>query len=316
MIRVAVTELEYNKAVNIFKNTQDFECLCAPAAEVELARFIAENKISHVIVGIEKYTGELYETLPDGGVIARFGVGHDGINKKLATRKGLFCTNTPGVLDDSVAECAIGLMLIAARQFAPCINDNKNDIWKNRVGSELSGKVVAIIGCGAIGSRTAKIASAGFGMKVVGYDVIMPENTVFDELHTDFSKAVSNADFVSVHIPDIPATKDFINAERLAQIPPQAVLVNTARGNVIDEDALYDAIAAGRLAGAALDVFKNEPYTPQNPAKNLRKLERVIMTPHIGSSSIEACERMAKAALNNIKLCTNNQFCDMNIVLE
>ena len=314
MIKVAVTDLEYNKAVDIFKNVDGLECLCAPTPEAKLTEFIIENEISHVIIGVAKYIGKLYDALPCGGVIARFGVGHDGVDKKLAAKKGLFCTNTPGVLDDSVAECAIGLMLTGARQFATCINDNKSGIWKNRVGNELSGKTLAIIGCGAIGRKTAKIASAGFGMNVVGYDVIMVEDNIFNKLHTDFSDAVANADFISIHIPDIPATKDFINAKRLTQIPTKAVLINTARGNVVDENALYDVLFTGKLTSAALDVFKNEPYAPQNPAKDLRTLANIIMTPHIGSSSVEACNRMAQASLKNIELCENNQIDDMNII--
>ncbi len=314
MIKVAVTDLEYNKAVDIFENAEGLECLCAPTPEDELAEFITENKISHVIIGVAKYSGKLYDALPRGGVIARFGVGHDGVDKNIATQKGLFCTNTPGVLDDSVAECAIGLMLIIARQFVACITDNKNGVWKNRVGHELSGKTLAIIGCGHIGCKVAKIAKRGLAMKVIGYDVRPVENDIFDEFYTDFPHAVADADFVSLHIPDIPATKDFINAERLIQIPEKAVLINTARGNIVDENALYDALSSKKLTGAALDVFKNEPYTPQNPAKDLRTLANIIMTSHIGSSSVEACNRMAQAALKNIALCQNNQFDSMNII--
>ena len=300
MIKVAVTDLEYSKAKKIFDNSKEASCLCAPTSEIELADFVKKNDISHVIIGVEKYTGELYKALPKGGVIARFGVGHDGVDKKLATQNGLFCTNTPGVLDDSVAECAIGLMLSCARKFPSCINDNKNGIWNNQVGSELKGKTLAIIGCGAIGKKVAKIASNGFGMRVTGYDVAEIKDDIFDKFYTDFKNAVSKADFISLHIPDIPVTKDFINSERLKTIPDEAILINTARGNIINESALYDALESGKLKAAALDVLKNEPYSPQIPHKDLRNLDNVIMTPHIGSSTTEACNRMAKAALRNI----------------
>jgi phosphoglycerate dehydrogenase-like enzyme len=308
MIKVAVTDLEYNKAVNIFKNVDGLKCICAPTPENELAAFIKNNNISHVIVGVNKYRNELYNALSKRGVIARFGVGHDGIDKKRAAEKGLFCTNTPGVLDDSVAECAIGLILAAARHLVICAGNNKNLIWKNRIGQELSAKKLVIIGCGNIGQKVAKIAFNGFGMKVIGYDITAIENNIFDEFYGDFTTAVSDADFVSIHIPDIPATKNFINAERLAQIPAKAVLINTARGNIVDENALYDALLKRKLSGAALDVFKREPYMPQHPDKDLRTLENVIMTPHIGSSTLEACERMAKCALQNIIHIINNKF--------
>ena len=315
MIKVAVTDLEYNKAIDIFENIEGIKCLCAPTPEVELARFIKNNDISHVIIGVDKYQNELYNALPKGGVIARFGVGHDGIDKTLASQKGLYCTNTPGALDDSVAECAIGLILTAARHLATCSADNKNLVWKNRVGSELSGKTLAIIGCGNIGRKVAKIAKLGFGMKVIAFDITQPEDcSSLDEFTTHFADAVKNANFVTVHIPDIVATKDFINAESLRMMKKTAIIINTARGGVLDENALYDAVKSDIIGGAALDVFKAEPYAPQCSCKDLRSLENVIMTPHIGSSTIEACNRMAQDALKNIVLCENNKINEMNII--
>lgn len=302
MIRVAVTDLEYNKAVEVFENFKEMECLCAPTPELDLAEFIRDNNISHVIIGVDKYRSALYDSLPSGGMIARFGVGHDGVDKALAAKKGLLCSNTPGVLDQSVAECAVGLMLAAARELAVCITDNKNAVWKNRVGFELSGKKLAVIGCGAIGKKTAKIAKHGFNMKISGFDIAPIEDEVFDEFHTDFGQAVKDADFISLHIPDIPATKDFINVESLAAIPETAVLINTARGGILNENALYDALSTGKLKGAALDVFKNEPYRAEDNRMDLRTLPNVIMTPHIGSSTREACERMAETALGNINM--------------
>ena len=315
MIKVAVTDLEYSKAAEVFKTAEGFACLCAPTPELELANFIINNHISHVVVGGDKYRNELYEALPEGGVIARFGVGHDGIDKALANRKGLYCTNTPGVLDDSVAECAVGMMLIAARHLASCTADNKNNIWKNRVGFEISGKNMTVIGCGNIGRKVAKIVKAGFNMRVNAYDIKEPEDrTYIDKFTDDFADAVKNADFVSVHIPDIPATKDFINAERLDMMKKTAFLINTARGNVLDENAVYDAVKSGIISGAVLDVFKTEPYVPQYPAKDLRTLDNIIMTPHIGSSTVEACSRMAESALFNIKQCVDGHKDVMNII--
>ncbi len=321
MIRIAVTELEYCKAEAVFKDaiSDGFECLSAPAKESELANFIRNENVLHVIIGVNKYTGELYNALPQGGVIARFGVGHDGVDKVKASEKGLLCTNTPGVLDRSVAECAIGLMLTTVRHFFTCITDNKNGIWQNRLGMELSGKNLVIIGCGAIGKKTAAIAAFGFGMKVIGFDVAdfniseLREYGI-SQFKNTFADAVSGADFVSMHIPDIPATKDFINAERLAQIPSKAVLINTARGCIIDENALYDALVSGKLAGAALDVFKAEPYVPQSRDKDLRTLNNVIMTPHISSSTAEACERMAKAATKNIRMAIEVRYDEMSLL--
>lgn len=302
MTKIAVTEKEYSKAEPVFRNAEECECLSAPDGEKALAAFNSKHQAGHVIIGVEKYTGLLYSELPRGGVIARFGVGHDGVDKKLATENGLFCTNTPGALDDSVAECAVGLMLSTARHITDCAAENRNGNWRPRVGQELSGKTAAVIGCGNIGRRTAKILRHGFGMKVVGCDNTMPPDTdAFDRITCEFSEAVQEADFVTLHIPDLPQTRNFINAERLALLRPHTVLINTARGGVLDENALYDALRAGKIAAAALDVFKKEPYEPQSPDRDLRKLDNVIMTAHIGSSTREACERMARAAIQNIR---------------
>ncbi len=315
MIKVAVTELEYNKAKHIFADTGDLQCLCAPALEAELAQFIRDNGISHVIIGVDKYRSELYDALPAGGVIARFGVGYDGVNLALAAKKGLLCTNTPGALDDSVAECAIGMILNAARYFSSCTADMRKGVWKNRVGFELFGKRLAIIGCGSIGLKTAKIAKAGFGMKITGCDLGKPEDCSFiDDFTTDYAEAVKIADFVSLHIPDIPSTKNYIDSSRLSAMKATAILINTARGGVVDENAVYDAVKSGVIRGAVLDVFKTEPYTPQATDKDLRTLDGVIMTPHIGSSTQEASDRMALAALKNIRQGVNGKISEMNII--
>ncbi|MFZ4412908.1 MAG: NAD(P)-dependent oxidoreductase [Bacteroidales bacterium] len=315
MINVVVTDLEYKKSEDVFKNADGFECISAPSDEKGLSEIIRQSGAKYAIVGVTKYSNELYDTIPNGGVIARFGVGHDGIDKVLAKSKGIFCTNTPGALDDSVAECAMGMIMTAARHLAACSMDNKNGNWKNRVGSELSGKTLAIIGCGNIGRKLAKIAKNGFGMHIIGNDNFRPVDcSNIDEYTDSFATAVQNADFVSLHIPDIAATKNFINAERLNQMKQSAYLINTARGGVVDEDSVYDAVKAGQIAGAVLDVFKNEPYIPA--IKNLRELDNVIMTPHIGSSTTEACNRMAESCLKNISFANSGHFDSMSIILH
>lgn len=309
MHRIAVTELEYRKAQAVFEEAcaDGLVCFPAPAAEAELAAFVREHAIRNVIIGVEPYRGALYEALPPGGVIARFGVGMDGVDQAKATAYGLVCTNTPGVLDDSVAEFALGLMLSAARHIPVTSAGVEAGLWKPRVGCELRNRTLAVIGCGAIGRRVARCAAFGFGMRVIGCDSAPVDATAlctewgFARIVAEFAEAVATADFVSLHIPSIPATHHFMNADRLAMLPRQAILVNTARGAVVDETALYDAVATGHLAGAALDVFDREPYVPVSPAKDLRTQSGILMTPHIGSSTAEACARMATAALCNIR---------------
>ncbi|MBN1556982.1 MAG: hypothetical protein JW951_02410 [Lentisphaerae bacterium] len=309
MIRIAVTELEFNKARAVFEAAggEGLECLPAPAEEAALAAFIREHDIAHAVIGVEPYRDALYEALPRGAVIARFGVGMDGVDRDKAAARGQVCTNTPGALDDSVAEFAVGLILAAARHIAVTAAQVAEGGWPPRVGCELRGRTLAVIGCGAIGRRVARCASAGFGMRVIGCDPgpvdpgALRDAWGVERVERDLAPAVRAADFVSLHIPSIPATRRTINAERLAMLPANAWLINTARGAVVDEAALFDALAAGRLAGAALDVYEHEPYTPIDPQRDLRTLSNVILTPHLGSSTVEACERMARAALDAIR---------------
>jgi len=322
MVRVAVTELEYRKAKDIFARAagEGCDCVCAPAEEAALAAAIRAGGIRHAIIGIERYTGPLYEALDAGSVLARFGVGHDGVDKARATARGLLCTNTPGVLDDSVAEHTIGLMFAAARQTVTQACQARAGEWAPRLGAELKGRTLAVIGCGAIGRRVGQMAAHGLGMKVIGCEVAavelprMQQEFGFGSVVKEFGEAVKGADFVSLHIPSLPETRHYLGEARLRMLPAGCWVVNTARGAVVDEAALFDALASRRLAGAALDVFEREPYAPVAPGKDLRTLPNVIMTPHISSSTREACDRMASRALRNIQLAEAGQYDQMDLL--
>ena len=315
MTKVIVTELEYGKAVPIFSNSGDIECIPAPAAEQQLAAAIRDAGARFAIVGTTKYRRELYDAIPPGGVIARFGVGHDGLDKAAARARGILCCNTPGVLDDSVAECAIGLMLVVGRRLTGAAADNKLGKWTSHVGIEFSGKTLAIIGCGNIGSKVARMARFGLGMRTIGVARRQPRDPApFDKVVSDFAEAASVADVVSIHLPSLPETANYINHDRLSVMKPSAILINTARGDILDEDALYDAVGSHTIAAAALDVFKHEPYHPTDPEKDLRTLPAITMTPHIASSTQEACNRMAAAALKNIRFALQARTSEMNLV--
>jgi phosphoglycerate dehydrogenase-like enzyme len=281
---------------------------------------VRSKGIRHVIIGIEKYSGALYEALNSGGVIARFGVGHDGVDKAKATARGLLCTNTPGALDDSVAEHTINLMFAAARQTVAQAGRLRAGDWAPQMGRELKGKTLAVIGCGAIGRRVGQIAARGLGLKVVGCEIAeanaprLQREFGFAAVVRDFEEAVEEADFVSLHIPSLPATHHFLNSERLRLLPSRCWVVNTARGAVVDEVALFDALVDGHLAGAALDVFEREPYEPVASGKDLRALGNIIMTPHISSSTREACDRMAGRALRNIQLAEAGRYDEMDVL--
>jgi phosphoglycerate dehydrogenase-like enzyme len=250
-------------------------------------------------------------------LIARFGVGHDGIDKEKATATRVLCTNTPGVLDASVAELSMLLMLAAARHLPALTAAMRAGTWAlGSAGVELRGKTLAIIGAGRIGQATARTASQGFGMRTVGFRRTAPStgSAPFDSMTTDFASAVRDADFVSLHINAEPANHQFLNHQRLALVPQRAWLINTARGTVVDESALYDALAAGRLAGASLDVFDREPYLPADPSRDLRTLANVILTPHVGTHTREANRGMAERALQNVTRAERGEFEGMDLV--
>ncbi len=322
MKTVVVTEVEFRKASASFEKAcaAGWKCIPAPPGEAEVAEAIRRSGATHAVVGVQRYVAALYDALPRGGVLARFGVGHDGVDKQKATAKGILCVNTPGVLDDSVAEYALGLMLAAARHTLEMAAGCRAHQWSPRVGTELLDKRLAVIGCGPIGCRVARAASAGFGMHVVGAEIrdvdeeALRQSFGFARVVKDFSAAVAGAHFVSLHIPNVPQTRHFINRERLSQIPPSAWLINTARGAVVDESALFDALNSGTLSGAALDVFESEPYVPVDPGKDLRSLTNVILTPHVSSATHEACTRMAERALHNIALAEAGNFSEMDLL--
>jgi phosphoglycerate dehydrogenase-like enzyme len=304
-IPVLVTETEYRRAETVFRSASGFTCIVAPAEEEALAAAVSAAGVRHAIVGGRPYVGPLYDALPRGGVLARFGVGHDGIDKARATRAGLLCTNTPGVLDQSVAETSMLLIAAAARHLVPMASDLRQGRWSPVTGIELAGKTLAIIGIGRIGQALARIAARGYGMRVIGCG--RPGKTMtplpdVDMVTNDFHEAVRDADFVCLLMPSTPDTRRYISTERLAVMPSRAWLVNVARGAVVDEVALYDALAAGRIAGAALDVFEHEPYVPVDPSRDLRRLPNVLLVPHVGSSTTEANRGMATRALQNVRL--------------
>jgi phosphoglycerate dehydrogenase-like enzyme len=318
LVRVLVTDSEYGKAEGVFSSMAGLECLRAPDAEEAFAAAIRETGSRHVVVGLRTYSGALYEALKPGGVIARFGVGHDGIDKAKATRAGLLCTNTPGVLNQSVAEHTMLLVAAAARKLTSLSGSMARRLWEPATAHELNGKTLAIVGCGEIGRSVARIADLGYGMQVVGCSrPDGPPPTGLDHFRVvtnDFAAAVRDADFVSLHIPARPDNARFINRARLALFRTHTWLINTARGSVVDEPALFTALVEGRLAGAALDVFEHEPYLPAEGGGDLRSLANVILTPHVGGNTLQSNRRVAGRALQNIALAEAGEFSRMDLL--
>jgi phosphoglycerate dehydrogenase-like enzyme len=306
---IAVTEPEYCKAEATFAACADLHCVPVPVKEPALAEAIRKAGAQHAIIGVTAYRGELYSALSPGAVLARFGVGHDGVDKSQATAAGLLCTNTPGVLDQSVAEITLFLIGAAARHVATLTGAMSRMEWAPRGGVELRDKTLVVVGVGPIGRVVARMATLGFGMRTIGVArTCSPPQEGFESITDDFDSAAAQADFLSLHIPATSSNTHFLNAERLSCLPRRAWIINTARGAVVDENARYDALHTSRIAGAALDVFEKEPYAPADPARDLRKVPNTILTPHIGSNTAEANQRIAERALANIRFARAGQF--------
>lgn len=302
---VLVTQLQWEKAEAVFRAADDLDCRPAPEEEAELAFAVATAGARAAIVGVRRYAGPLYEAMGRRApaMLARFGVGHDGIDKALARRHGIAVTNAPGVLETSVAEHALWLIGALARKIPQLHAAVRRGEWAAAAGIELSGKTLGVLGYGAIGRRLAAMAAGALGMRVVACDRFLPAAPRADgiRLTTSAEEMFEASDVVSVHLSAGPDTDRFVNERRLARLQPGALLVNTARGSVVDEAALYDALVSGRLGGAALDVFENEPYRPADPPRDLRTLPNVILTPHVGSNTSDCNRRIAAAALDNVR---------------
>jgi len=319
-LRVVITEPEYLKAKAVFDQTSDLHLVVAAPPEAAVVAAIRDHGAWAAILGVERYEDALYGALPRGGVIARFGVGHDGIDKARATAAGLLVVNTPGVLEDAVAEHAMVLLLGVCRNLAGFVRSMDRHAWAPTQGIELRGRRLAVIGGGAIGRRVARCAALGFGMSVVAMEprveaaAELRRDWGVERVTTEFAEAVRDADVVSLHLPSNAHTRHLLNAAAIAQMRPGAILINTARGAVVDEVALFDALASGRLAAAGLDVFENEPYVPRRADKDLRSLTNVLLTPHVSSSTHEACARVALACIANLRHASGGRYEAMSLL--
>jgi D-3-phosphoglycerate dehydrogenase / 2-oxoglutarate reductase len=236
-----------------------------------------------------KVTREVVEA-SSAKIIARVGVGLDNVDVKAAEEKKVRVINAPEAASIAVGELAIGLMISLARSIPRADAEAKKGNWikKELMGTQLSGKYLGIVGVGNIGRNIGRMAKA-LRMNLIGYDPYPINKEFISEtgmIVTDLNTLLESADFVTCHVPSTPETKHMFNAERLAKMKPTAYLVNTSRGEIIDENALYEALKSGKLAGAALDVFEVEP--PAN--KQLVSLPNVVCTPHIGAQTKEAQE--------------------------
>jgi lactate dehydrogenase-like 2-hydroxyacid dehydrogenase len=238
-------------------------------------------------------------------IIANFGVGYNNIDVEAAKGAGIAVTNTPDALTDCTADLAMTLLLAAARRAGEGERHVREGSWTgwrptHMLGTKVTGKTLGIIGLGRIGRAVARRAHHGFGMKILYYNRTPVPAGQIDDLDAELctlEDLLARSDFVSLHCPSTPETRHLLNAETLALMKPGAFLINSARGDVVDETALVDALRSGTIAGAGLDVYDGEPAV----RPELAEMENVVLLPHLGSATTETRVAMGMRAVANLK---------------
>ena len=250
----------------------------------------------------EKVNEDLLREAPNLRIAANVAVGFDNIDVAACTKRGVAATNTPGVLDETTADFAWTLLMAVARRLSEGEALARSGNWKNwdldqLVGTDVWGKTLGIVGFGRIGRAVARRAS-GFQMKVIYTDAVRPAEEVEKELKVEFREMnalLAESDFISVHVPLLPETRGLFDSPKFYRMKPTAFLINTSRGSVVDEAALVAALESGKIAGAGLDVYENEPFI--HPGL---KRANVVLAPHIASASLETRTKMACIAVENV----------------
>lgn len=290
-------------------NSNLFEQLCA----VDQFEVFPESKISQeklaellpringiIIRSATKMTKELIDQAPNLKYIIRAGEGTDNIDKAYCQEKGIKVSNTPGANSNAVAELAIGFMLAVLRKTPFAHSSMHEGKWEKALfaGAELTGKKVGFAGFGKIGQLAAK-RLAGFDCEVLYYDIIEQNHGLSYVTRVDtLEDLFKQSDIISVHLPKLESTINLINKDLLGLMHNNGIIVNTARGGIINETDLYEALKNGTLRGAALDVYASEPLDPKS---NLLTLDNLLTTPHVGASSEEAQYRVGEMAFNQMK---------------
>jgi D-3-phosphoglycerate dehydrogenase len=256
----------------------------------------AANYDAMVVRSRTRIPKEVIDAATNLKIVVRGGVGLDNIDVPYAKAKGVEVRNTPKASSNSVAELALGYMLALARKIPQASMSMTAGEWKKKQlkGSEIGGKTLGLIGFGNIGGALGAKATA-LGMDVIFYDVISPPDPG-EAKQVSLDEVLTQSDFISLHVPKLPATTNMLNAEAFAKMKDGVHVINCARGGLIDEDALADALASGKVAGAALDVYVDEKVQPGNARlfaiKDENGFNKVIGSPHVGASTVEGQSRV------------------------
>jgi lactate dehydrogenase-like 2-hydroxyacid dehydrogenase len=256
----------------------------------------------------DKVTAEVLAAEPRrAGLVANFGVGFNNIDVEAAKARGIAVSNTPDVLTDATADLAMTLLLMVARRTGEGERHLRGGQWTgwrptHMLGTHVTGKTLGLVGMGRIARAVAQRAHHGFGMRIIYHDPFPPPPDVARGLGAEqrqtLDEVLREADFVSLHCPATPETRHLLNRDRLALMRPEAFLINTARGDVVDEAALVETLASKRIAGAGLDVFEREPQVTQA----LTAMDNVVLLPHLGSATTETRVAMGMRAFENLQL--------------
>lgn len=297
----AAAEAELKKHFDVVLNEDD----CPMSVEELQDAFKNADAVCPTVS--DKITAEVLSAEPlRARVIGNFGVGFNHIDIKAAKERGLVVTNTPEVLTDCTADTAMTLLLTAARRAGEGERHVRNKEWTgwrptHMLATKVTGKTLGLIGFGRIAQAVAQRAHFGFGMKIIFHDPFPPSKEVINRygaIQCDTPEAVlEQSDFVSLHCPGGEKTYHLLNEARIRKMQPHAILVNTARGDVVDEQALAAALKEGVIAGAGLDVFEKEPQVTEA----LLTMDNVVLLPHLGSATTETRVAMGMRALANIK---------------
>jgi D-3-phosphoglycerate dehydrogenase len=281
-----------------------FNNLNRPLKEDELIRMLEGCR--GCIAGLDYFTAEVIKNAPDLKVISRYGAGVDRVDLAAAKAGGITVCNTPGANAQAVADMTVALMLCTARRIPVLDRKTREGLWTRSSGIELYGKNLGILGLGAVGKAVAR-RGMGFSMKILAYDPYIDREYAKSQgiIAAGFEEVLQEADFLCLHLPLSDETRHIISEKTMALMKPGAVIVNTARGGLIDEDAACQFLKTGHLGGLGLDVYENEP--PGNSP--LFALENVVVTPHTAAHTAEATAAMAALSVQNLVDVLNGKNC-------
>ena len=266
-----------------------------PGSEDELIARIRDAEAVICVRASTRFTDRVFAACPALRLVSLWGTGTDNVDLEAAARRGVAVTNTPEVAADSIAEHCLALMLAVARRIPAVDAATRRGDWPSATSVQLMGKTLGVVGLGAIGRRLARLGIA-IGMQVLTWTFHPKPELGFD--HHSLERVLHDSDVVSLHVRLTPETRHMIGRAELAAMKPTAILINTARGAVVDEEALVEALREGRIAGAGLDVYETEPLPAGHP---LAALPNVVLTPHAAGNTREAVEAGLRMAIRNVE---------------